>query len=421
MLYNWKFDDHCEKLWQDIETFVEDEKSDSYFLVSIIINKDKELSVIDGQQRLTTFMLLLKALLLKINEVLEHIAKDDDAKVMRIALEHRRSEIINCLYVIDKDDVPLVVENILPLSELSIKYDNKSINETHPEEVRKILGGRNFGDIEFQVEKTPYKQKDNKYTNFFRNFKFFYEKINGFGESNVNKFTKRLLNDCQIIAIISHKTNEAIEIFNSLNSTGLPLTTADILSAELCSEFDDKSRFKELWRKVIDGTDKLSDRGIAHIDDILNQYMYILKAKTEMGNMSGIRNYFTNEQKGLLKTPEKFISDIIKIINIWLEEESSSQLKTFKHILLKHNVNFKFFYATYLYYNGDKPDEEKQTFAEALIKLFALLAITESGYSATRFKSFLFELNSDIGKGNSTNELVGKIECHNRVPYKRNF
>ena len=61
-----KFPD-CDKLWTDITDFIESEsKRDPYFFGTIIINcenNDEEFSLIDGQQRTTTFMLLLKALL----------------------------------------------------------------------------------------------------------------------------------------------------------------------------------------------------------------------------------------------------------------------------------------------------------------------------------------------------------------------
>ena len=57
--YNWKYNEQCDKLWQDIESFVDNHKNETYFLGSVIINNvDEELYVIDGQQRLTTFMLL---------------------------------------------------------------------------------------------------------------------------------------------------------------------------------------------------------------------------------------------------------------------------------------------------------------------------------------------------------------------------
>jgi hypothetical protein len=185
--------EQCDKLWQDIEGFIENKQIESYFFGSIIINSDNEkLYVIDDQQRLTTFMLLLKALLIKINDVMSSIGSDEDAKSMKIALENRRSEIINCLYSIDKDIVQLVIEGSKPLVGLGIKYDNQSINKEYPNEMKSILQGQSYYGIEASVTRIPYKQKDDRYTNFFRNFKFFCEKIDAyaFDSTKINEFAK---------------------------------------------------------------------------------------------------------------------------------------------------------------------------------------------------------------------------------------
>lgn len=64
--YSWGRE-HCDKLWQDIVDFVASDNKDRYFFGTIIINcqdNDTKLGLIDGQQRTTTFLLLLKALLL---------------------------------------------------------------------------------------------------------------------------------------------------------------------------------------------------------------------------------------------------------------------------------------------------------------------------------------------------------------------
>ena len=160
--YNWKFNEQCDKLWQDIEAFIENGKNESYFFGSIIINNDRDqLYVIDGQQRMTTFMLLLKALLIKINGILQNIPDNEDAASIKDALENRRREIINCLYSIDEDDVPLVIKGSKKLSELNIKYENKSINEEYPNEIKVILQGQDFDEIEKDVTTIKYKQKDN--------------------------------------------------------------------------------------------------------------------------------------------------------------------------------------------------------------------------------------------------------------------
>lgn len=421
--YNWKSNEQCDKLWQDIESFIENGKNESYFFGSIIINNDSEqLYVIDGQQRMTTFMLLLKALLIKINSILEKISEDEDAAKIKDALENRRREIISCLYSIDEDDVSLVIKGIKQLSELNIKYDNKSINEENPNEIKAILQGQFFDEIEKNVVAIKYKQKDNKYTNFFRNFKFFMEKLDAFDSTKINLFAKTLLKECQVIVVISYQTEEAIEIFNSLNSTGMPLADADILSAKLYSNYGvDNIEFISSWKEIIKSTNILGAQRISTIDDILNQYMYILRAKNSEKDttLPGVRRYFTDINKIPLKTPKAFISDIEKIIDIWQDKEINEELLKLKQVLFKHNNNFKFFYATYLFFNSNETNDNKLKFVEALLKLFAILAIEEYGYSSSKFKIFLIALNMEIGAGTSSDILAVKINEHIHKEFKK--
>ena len=66
--YSWD-KKHCEKLWQDIEKVGTNESAKAYFIGSIVYilespyhhSSIKQLLVIDGQQRLTTSLLIVCA------------------------------------------------------------------------------------------------------------------------------------------------------------------------------------------------------------------------------------------------------------------------------------------------------------------------------------------------------------------------
>jgi hypothetical protein len=420
--YKWEYKKQCDKLWQDVERFIDDPNV-NYFFGSIIINSEnsKEVEkqyVIDGQQRLTTFMLLLKALLIKINAILLTIPDDEDSEDLKEALTNRREDIIKCLYQVDADKVRFVARGKIPLDDLPIKYDNLSINEEYPNEIKIILYGKTFDDIERGVTKIPRKQKDNKYTNFFKNFRFFYEKLGDLGESKINSFAKSLLEKCQIIEVVSYDTEEAIEIFNSLNSTGMPLANADIISAQLYARCKDDSNkenaFKVSWSKIVEATNALSSQMNIGIDDIFNQYMYILRAQNNeySTTLPGVRSYFIDKHPELIAKPEDFIKAIQQIVGFWKEKAYTAKLETLKLLLLKHNSNSKLFYATYFSIKSDEDNDKKQAFLEGLLKLFALLSVTPYGYSSARFKVFLIGLNMKIGAGVSTDDLVTEMNEH---------
>ncbi len=73
--YSWTIS-QCDKLWQDVENFIRSSEDstdqDPYFFGTIILDvQDNQFNLIDGQQRTTTFILLLKALHLQIKKTLK--------------------------------------------------------------------------------------------------------------------------------------------------------------------------------------------------------------------------------------------------------------------------------------------------------------------------------------------------------------
>lgn len=313
--YSWGTD-HCDKLWQDIEDFIASDSKDRYFFGTIIINcqdNDTKFGLIDGQQRTTTFLLLLKALLVRINVAIGKTEGDEDSENLCRGLKERRRRIMSILYKAETEDIPDkpdIKRDTEICSSISI-LENHSINEHYKTELNTILQSVDFVEAESKVIKIPRKQKDNRYTNFFRNFKYFYEMIDSLSESELNKMAKAVTDSCEVIEIKSWQVEQAITMFNSLNSDGLPLYDADIISAQLYAEAEKQSKvdqFKVLWKELLDTIEDLKESGIATIDSILMQQMYYVRASkketvSDTGSINvttpGLRRYFTEINKEL--------------------------------------------------------------------------------------------------------------------------
>ncbi|MDR7694757.1 DUF262 domain-containing protein [Riemerella anatipestifer] len=130
----------------------------------------------DGQQRTTTFLLLLKALLLRLNEAIPKVSNDEESAGLKAGLEANRNKIMAILYKAEAEDIPSMLRDHSKTKDILI-LENKSINELYPDEIKKIIEAENYAVSEQEVYKIPRKQKDNKYTNHFRNFKFFYNSL----------------------------------------------------------------------------------------------------------------------------------------------------------------------------------------------------------------------------------------------------
>ncbi|MBO4751904.1 MAG: DUF262 domain-containing protein [Bacteroidales bacterium] len=399
--YSWNIV-QCDKLWQDIEAFIESDKKEPYFFGTIIADcsETDRISLIDGQQRTTTFILLLKALLLRLQDVYQEIKKDVDSVALAKAIEGKINKIIDILYKTDDESRYEVMLDWNAVKDVVV-LENKSINELYKNDLQVICEAPSFSTAEKDCARIPRKQKDNKYTNFFRNFKFFYNKLGGYKESKLNTFAKTFLGECQIIEIRSWQTEQAITMFNSLNSTGLPLSDADIISAQLYSNAgEDKVRYMKLWEDLKKSADDLSVRKIVDIDSILQQYMYIRRA-TEREYIKegsqpdvttpGLRRYYTIDKKELLKDPFELCEQFNKIAQIWDTIKDYPIVK----LLLKFNENAKIYLVSYLFrYNpNDITKDTVQGIAECLLRLFTILELVDAGYSSSNFKTFLFGEN----------------------------
>lgn len=402
--YSWNID-NCDKLWQDINDFVESESKDRYFFGTIIINcqdEDTKYGLIDGQQRTTTFLLLLKALLIRINLAIENTASDEDSASLCRGLQERRRRIMGILYKTETEDIPDKPDPVkdADICRRGMILQNYSINEQYKTELSTILQATDYASAEARVCKIKYKQKDNRYTNFFRNFKFFYGKISELSDSRLNRITKAITDNCEVIEIKSWQVEQAITMFNSLNSDGLPLYDSDIISARLYAEAEKLGKEKEfaaLWKQLNGIIGELESIRIADINSILMQYMYYIRtihketiSDTGAINVTtpGLRRYFTEINKAPIADPVGMCSDMIKLAKIWKTVSEFPQTK----VLLKFNENFKLFLAS-CFFRLDEDNITQQAVEPVLLcllRLFSLLELVDVGYSSKYFKTFLF-------------------------------
>ena len=430
--YSWINTEHCEKLWQDIEAFMESssEDPDPYFFGTIIIDcsENGKFNLIDGQQRTTTFLLLLKALQLQLNSCLSLMPNDEDSEALKEGMKENRNKAIDILCKTDGDTETRLslIKDWSKAREIKL-LENKSINEQYKNDLQSILEAKDYDEAEKECIKIPKKQKDNKYTNFFRNFKFFYYKLKDLTDSQLNSFSKTFLNKCQIIEIRSWQIEQAITMFNSLNSTGMPLSDADIISAQLYSNAGDKMvDFNEKWSNIIKLSNSLNSLKITSVDSILQQYMYIFRAKekeymrtgTPDVTTPGLRKFYTIIHKEILKEPLELCDEFQKIAETWDIIKNYPIVK----LLLKFNENARIYLISYL--RRFDPLKIELSFVteitSCLLRLFTVLELVDSGFSSNKFKTFLFGENVKlVDPSVSIDEIADDFNNHISANWKQ--
>lgn len=423
--YSWGIE-NCDKLWQDIADFVDSESKDRYFFGTIIINcqeNDTKFSLIDGQQRTTTFLLLLKALLVRINEGIANTAGDEESVSLCRGLQERRRRIMGILYKAESEDIADMpdADKDAVLCGRKIILENFSINEAYRDELKTILQAADYASAKEKVVQIKYKRKDNRYTNFFRNFDFFHRKVSQLSESRLNTVAKAFTDNCEVIEIKSWQVEQAITMFNSLNSDGLPLYDSDIISAKLYAAAEKKGleqEFGEQWRTLKAHVDTLSGMGLVDINSLLMQYMYYIrtlrketvtaKDDSESVNVTtpGLRRYFTEINKDAVADPIAMCSDLIRLAETWKAVADAPALR----VLLRFNENSKLFLAGYLlrFDRESIADADPVPVFESMLRLFALLELLDTGYSSRLFKTFLFREHRLLIRNDVSAEAIGR-------------
>lgn len=436
--YSWG-NEQCEKLLEDLFDYHEniDHEDSSYFFGNLITVEDKDtksIQIIDGQQRTTTFLLLLKALHFLLNDFKSNENNLESNCINRI--DRWLKEILMKMYKIDSDsisdykitdftncfkqDTVLKDENLILESE-SMNEMDFAINDWN-----KILKSSRLAEVEpYQIQ---HKRKDNRYTNFFKNLKFFYNTIkkkleegnkNSFDQVKyLSQFIKTILEDCKVIQIASRNIDQAVAVFNSLNATGLPLSDADVICSSAyakCKDEQTQKEFQKSWYCLIDNVENKLGSYFS-VTTILQQFMYyqrFYKSANDGTNTDittpGLRKYYTNDNKDFVGNPIPFCRNLNTLARLWEELLSYSIVR----LALKTNNNIHLFLATFFYHfilqrnlKGKDSEidvsldyeKEIKPIVELFLRLFALLELVDISYSSSKFKVFLFQMGDEFAK-----------------------
>lgn len=391
--YAWD-EEQCQTLWDDIYTFAlpnnnheEFDESEEYFLGSIVTFKNEEgrLEVIDGQQRLTTLMLILRAFYDKFANT-----QDTNSRLTREKIE-------KCIW---KTDIFGTADKG------TLKIDSEVATDNDKEEFLELLRS---GII-------PEKSR----SQYVINFKFFKTKIDEFSSKAPSSFAylpARILGNCILLPIEAESQDTALRIFSTLNDRGLPLSDADIFKAQFYkhySEAGQKDWFIEEWRGLEDITSKIfHPTSGAPMDELFTRYMYYLRAKegNKKTTTEALRKFFERDRYKYLK--EDSTIDNLKSLALFWENVARQNKEVFTEIILKklfilnYAPNGMWQYITSVYYLSNKDENgllDNYKFLTFLDKITAFIfayAVTNPGVNALRTPVYAEMIN--IIKGSDVN------------------
>lgn len=199
--YVWEKED-WERFAADMESTID--TLNKYFLGAIILKEEGEFQdnflVIDGQQRLTTFTLYMKALHLLTGRNFDNYLQDTDRKPPIL---------IHCC-----EDLPVYTEIM------------------HLETARAIAQTGNMADA----------------------FNYFYRILDDASKNrnvNLDNLRKEIERKVWIVNITLQAGDDEQQIFDTINSLGVPLTTAELMKNFLYKTGDEE-KYNNTWKRVFD-------------------------------------------------------------------------------------------------------------------------------------------------------------------------
>lgn len=375
--YSWGKDE-CETLWKDVFDFAFpdrdytkfDNERDEYFLGPIVTfrNIEGKVEVIDGQQRLTTLMLLLRAFYEKFGNM-----NDENSR-------RTQENLGKCIWKTDE---------LGNLDSNRLKIDSRVVSDKEREEFLEILR------IGHRLPGMKSKYADN--------FESFENKINKFLQDFPNYFSylpTRIMNNCILLPIEADSQDTALRIFSTLNDRGLPLSDSDIFKSQLYNYYNQRREVKEFierWKHLEELCGKVfNPRSGSPMDELFTRYMYFLRAGkgVSMSTTEALRKFYEKGDYELLRN-DHALSDLESLVGFWYDVSIQSQERFSDRVLrrlfvLNYAPNGMWTYLVSVYFLQNRDSDgnlDDERFCNFLVKITAFIwayAIENPGVNALR-------------------------------------
>lgn len=389
--YDWNTA-QCKQLLDDILLVGDNEKRSSHFIGSIVYIHDdvysasgiRELTVIDGQQRLTTITLMYISILL-------------------LAIEMGDENLVNRI-----QETYLI---------------NKFANEEEKLKLKPTENNDKALKFLLSPDKTiPFSE----YSRLIDNYEYFKTRIN---QENIQVVLKGL-NKLMFVEIsLERDKDDPQRIFESLNSTGLELSQADLIRNYVLMGLKHKQQLKfyDNYWKHIESLAKIEELNISKVSDFIRDYLTM--ENKEIPNKNRVYLEFKDKYELLdvertetillkIKTYSVYYNKLINPIN----EPDLDIRKKIKEIN-KLEVNVAYPFLMEIYNDYEKGIIDKQVFIEILdlIQTFAWRRFIV-GLPTNALNKIFMRLYQDIKHDDYLNSLLKSImkkKATQRMPNDR--
>ncbi|MFP6070714.1 DUF262 domain-containing protein [Helicobacter pylori] len=289
--YQWT-EENCEKLLDDLFFNYEDDREGDYFcgsLVLIAISEDskvKTYDVVDGQQRLSTFILLAKVL------ATLYSVNDESQEYLQRSWSDRH------------------------------EYRGKKKKKRLDFDLVGSSAKKDFQDaLDFFDDLDASKGKDSKSNDpskgknsYLKNAICLKNYLREKEIEDINDFIDWLYSNVVFITITCPDADKALRIFSVLNARGLALNATDIFKGELLKKLTEEKEQEELATHWEDLRQKCLDDNGFTMETLFSQYLIYFYAKTSREKMDKSLNTQFDE---LQKSPLEYLDGVEDFYNAY--------------------------------------------------------------------------------------------------------
>ena len=337
----------------------------SEHFIGTVITKQKEnknlseniVELIDGQQRVTTITVFLKA-----------------------------------LADTSKGDLPSLKESIE-----SLLWFKDSYSQKHYRMIHSRIDKPNF----HQIMETPGNISDQDNSSIIKAYQYFIKKLESFTDDQREMIKQVLLHKVPIISMLLDKDDDEQEIFDTINSLGVRLTIAELLKNYLFKDKELIKYYDEEWQSVFENNEEqvefwstVRSSGRVKRDNIelLLYCMLIIETKKEVRLEKLFFEYKLHIKDMALEEKKQFLLKLNDLANLYLEMPQKEQLveisyndeiKRFFHLLDNLEITTIFPLVLYLYSNITDDQELTSCFKilESFVALRQVCKFTTKNYN----------------------------------------
>lgn len=299
--YKW-VDEQIDKLWDDLTEAYEN-GTESYFLGSVITASPQDnssyLDVVDGQQRVTTLMILFA------------VIRDLFPNLNRTPLSPDPSNIT----------IKTIKNSILADDEYNRLKLYTHIN--HQTDFENLIVNADTTIISKPRKRHIAIEEEPRYK-FLNTASMFNTKLIEKGEVYVGKLVNYLFNNVRVIRIDCTSKEFAIKLFQVLNDRGLDLTNADLIKSYLIQKIEEEykadselrtkkgDQFMQEWRHIEQIIKKFDDG----LNDVLILYEYHLLGSNPKKSLYDtlVEQFKTQNSLDIIKDFRKFVENYEKYL-----------------------------------------------------------------------------------------------------------